>query len=107
MAGHQRAARVGVSRRVESPVSPPSLDRAPRSVRILGIDPGSQITGYGIVDVVGGRTTAVEWGSIRSGGEHSERLRNIFVALGRVVREFQPAEIAIERVFLTAMPIAR
>jgi crossover junction endodeoxyribonuclease RuvC len=70
-------------------------------VRILGIDPGSQITGYGIVDVAGGRTKPVEWGSIHSSGEHSDRLRNIFVALGRVVREFKPAEIAIERVFLS------
>jgi crossover junction endodeoxyribonuclease RuvC len=69
-------------------------------VRILGIDPGSQVTGYGIVDVAGAHAAPVEWGSIRSDGEHSERLRNIFVALGRVVREFQPAEIAIERVFL-------
>jgi len=89
-----------VSGRVESPVPLPSLDRAPPSVRILGIDPGSQITGYGIVDVAGGRATAVEWGSIRSDGEHSDRLRNIFVALSRVVRELKPAEIAIERVFL-------
>jgi crossover junction endodeoxyribonuclease RuvC len=69
-------------------------------LRILGIDPGSQITGFGIVEVSGNRTAAVEWGSIRSDGEHSDRLRNIFLALGRVVREFKPAEIAIERVFL-------
>jgi crossover junction endodeoxyribonuclease RuvC len=69
-------------------------------VRILGIDPGSQITGFGIVDVAGGRAAAVEWGGIRTGGEHSERLRNIFVAVGRIVREYKPAEIAIERVFL-------
>jgi crossover junction endodeoxyribonuclease RuvC len=89
-----------VSKRVESPVPLPSLDRAPRSVRILGLDPGSQITGYGIVDVAGGRATPVEWGSIRTDGEHSDRLRNIFIALGRVMREFKPVEIAIERVFL-------
>ena len=43
--GPSCAARVGVSKRVESPVPPPSHDRTPRSVRILGIDPGSQITG--------------------------------------------------------------
>jgi crossover junction endodeoxyribonuclease RuvC len=70
-------------------------------VRILGIDPGSQVTGFGIVDVNGSRTTAIEWGSIRTSGEHSDRLRSIFLALGRVVREFEPAEIAIERVFLS------
>jgi len=71
------------------------------SVRILGIDPGSQITGFGVVDVAGNRTTAIQWGSIRTGGEHSDRLRSIFRALGEIVREFHPDEIAIERVFLS------
>ena len=69
-------------------------------MRILGIDPGSQVTGFGIVDVDGSRTAPVEWGSIRTSGEHCDRLREIFVALGRVVREFRPTEIAIERVFV-------
>ncbi len=71
------------------------------SVRILGIDPGSQITGFGVVDVAGNRTTAVEWGSIRTGGEHSERLRSIFLGIGELVREYRPAEVAIEKVFLS------
>jgi crossover junction endodeoxyribonuclease RuvC len=71
------------------------------SVRILGIDPGSQITGFGVVDLDGNRTTAVQWGSIRTGGEHSDRLRSIFRALGEIVREYRPNEIAIERVFLS------
>ena len=66
-----------------------------------GSIPGSQITGFGVVDVVGNRTTAVEWGSIRTGGEHSDRLRSIFTALGQIVREYRPTEIAIERVFLS------
>ena len=73
---------------------------AAQSVRILGIDPGSQITGFGVVETAGSRTIAVKWGSIRTDGEHSERLRRIFEALGRIVREFKPTEIAIERVFL-------
>ena len=70
-------------------------------VRILGIDPGSQITGFGIVDLDGKRTAAVEWGSIRTSGEHSDRLRSIFQALGDIVREYRPTEVAIERVFLS------
>ncbi len=70
-------------------------------VRILGIDPGSQITGFGIVDLDGKRTVVVEWGSIRTNGEHSDRLRSIFRALGDIVREYRPAEVAIERVFLS------
>jgi crossover junction endodeoxyribonuclease RuvC len=66
----------------------------------LGIDPGSQITGFGIVEAEGNRTAPIEWGCIRTEGDHSRRLREIFVGLGKVVREFRPAEIAIERVFL-------
>jgi crossover junction endodeoxyribonuclease RuvC len=69
-------------------------------VRILGIDPGSQTTGFGVVDVDGTRTVAVRWGSIRTRGEHSARLRAIFSELEAVVRELEPAEIAIESVFL-------
>ena len=88
--------------------SPLSLERAqlsrggagPSAVRILGIDPGSQLTGFGILDVDGSRTVAVKWGSIRTGGEHRDRLREIYLSLGRIVREYRPAEIAIERVFL-------
>jgi crossover junction endodeoxyribonuclease RuvC len=70
------------------------------STRILGIDPGSQFTGYGIVDVNGPRTTFVHCGTIRTNGEHSSRLRQIFESLGALVIEFRPQEIAIERVFV-------
>ena len=70
------------------------------AVRILGIDPGSQVTGFGIVDAEGTTSRAVRWGSIRTAGEHSERLRLIFEALGGIVAEFRPAEIAIESVFV-------
>lgn len=69
-------------------------------VRILGIDPGSRITGYGIVDLEGRSTVPVEWGSIRTSGEHSERLRTIFGALDGIVRKFVPDEVAVERVFM-------
>jgi crossover junction endodeoxyribonuclease RuvC len=92
---------VRVSSRAASPFSAAPLASVVGSVRILGIDPGSQITGFGVVDIVGNRTTAIEWGSIRTGGEHSDRLRSIFTALGQIVREYRPAEIAIERVFLS------
>jgi crossover junction endodeoxyribonuclease RuvC len=98
--GHVRAG-VLVSTRAATPSPTPPIENVVGSVRILGIDPGSQITGFGVVDIVGNRTTAVEWGSIRTGGEHSDRLRSIFTALGQIVREFRPAEIAIERVFLS------
>lgn len=69
-------------------------------VRILGIDPGSQITGFGLVDVLGSVTRPVEWGGIKTSGDHCARLREIFAGVAAIVREFQPTEIAIERVFI-------
>ena len=90
-----------MSTRAANPLGTTPLANVVGSVRILGIDPGSQITGFGVVDTFGNRTTAVEWGSIRTSGEHSDRLRNIFTALGQIVREYRPTEIAIERVFLS------
>jgi len=90
-----------VSTRAATPFQRAPLESFVGSVRILGIDPGSQITGFGVVDVAGNRTTAVEWGSIRTGGEHSDRLRSIFLGLGQIMREYRPAEVVIERVFLS------
>ena len=90
-----------MSIRAATPSRAAPLANAVGSVRILGIDPGSQVTGFGVVDTVGNRTTVVEWGSIRLEGGHSDRLRSIFVGVGRIVREYRPAEIVIERVFLS------
>ncbi len=88
-------------KRATNPLRSAPRERALGSVRILGIDPGSQITGFGVVDLNGSRTTVVDWGSIRTGGEHSTRLRSIFIAMGKIVREYAPEEVAIERVFLS------
>jgi crossover junction endodeoxyribonuclease RuvC len=70
------------------------------TIRILGIDPGSQTTGFGLIDVSGSVTKAVEWGGIVTSGNHCARLRDIFQAMSRIVAEFRPSEIAIEQVFL-------
>lgn len=72
-----------------------------RYLRILGIDPGSRITGFGVVDVTGSRATYVASGSIRSDdGELAVRLREIFLRTGELVATYAPTEIAIERVFV-------
>ena len=70
--------------------------------RILGIDPGSQVTGFGIVDARqrGSESGLIHFGVIRTKGEHNSRLRQIFEDLGRVVTEFRPEEVAVERVFV-------
>ncbi|CAN5174440.1 crossover junction endodeoxyribonuclease RuvC [soil metagenome] len=73
--------------------------------RILGIDPGSRITGFGIVEVAAEGAIYVASGSIRSiDGALGVRLREIFLRTGELVARYRPAEIAIERVFVHRNP---
>lgn len=70
-------------------------------IRILGVDPGSRITGYGVIEHGSGGTRALAWGDIRSGeGELPQRLRSIFEQLTVIVAEHAPQEVAVERVFV-------
>jgi crossover junction endodeoxyribonuclease RuvC len=74
-------------------------------VRVLGIDPGSQCTGFGLVDVAGPRLSYVASGVIRTPhGELATRLCEIFSCMRRIVAQYQPQEIAIERVFVNRNP---
>jgi len=70
-------------------------------VRILGIDPGSVTTGYGVIDSERGKLILVEMGSIatRRGAELAERLVTIHEALGVLIARTRPAEAAVETPF--------
>jgi len=72
-------------------------------MRILGIDPGSRITGFGIIDVRGeDEVSLVEQGVIRAGdGEFTARLGLIFDGLRRLIEEHAPTEVAVETVFIS------
>ena len=71
------------------------------TVRILGIDPGSQNTGFGIIDWRQGEVRYVASGAIRTRGtEFPPRLRQIFEGVLELVRQYEPREVAIERVFM-------
>jgi crossover junction endodeoxyribonuclease RuvC len=71
-------------------------------MRILGIDPGSRFTGFGIIEVTGGRATPVHQGVIKAGtGEFPERLGIIFSGVSELIDEFRPDEVAIETVFVS------
>ncbi|MFO7305083.1 MAG: crossover junction endodeoxyribonuclease RuvC [Gammaproteobacteria bacterium] len=73
----------------------------PAQVRILGLDPGSQRTGYAVIDANGAGVAYVVSGAIRTNGESmAERLQQIFLGVDRLVSEFRPDEVAIERVFM-------
>jgi len=70
-------------------------------IRILGIDPGSQITGYGMIDMDGNHSTPVTHGGIRvTGKELGDKLHCIFSNISELIAAYQPAEAAIERVFM-------
>ena len=74
--------------------------------RILGIDPGLRITGFGVLDKSGGRLQYRTSGAIRTpdGGELAERLKVIFDSLARLIREHQPQQVAVEKVFVNVNP---
>lgn len=75
--------------------------------RILGIDPGSQRTGVGIIDVdAGGRTTHVFHAPLLllGEGDFPLRLRRLLDGLAEVIDAHRPDEVAIEQVFLARNP---
>ena len=70
-------------------------------IRILGIDPGSRVTGYGIVDQDGQHIRYIASGCVRARGESlAERLGIIFDGVSHVIREYCPQEMAVEQVFM-------
>jgi crossover junction endodeoxyribonuclease RuvC len=80
----------------------PALDRrSRRPVRILGVDPGSRITGAGVIDVVNGELRPVASQSIRLGqGDINGRLALLYTQLSGMIEEHQPDVVAVERVFV-------
>ena len=83
-----------------------ALRSAPSSpVRVLGLDPGSVVTGFGVVDVLVSGTAYVASGSIRAGrGTLAGRLQVIFRHVGELIQAYAPNEVAIERVFMHVNP---
>ncbi len=76
-------------------------ENASRKIRILGIDPGSQITGYGVIDMNGNHTRHIAHGMIRvRGAKLEEKLHLIFAEIGNLITDYKPAEAAIEKVFM-------
>jgi len=74
-------------------------------VRILGVDPGLQVTGFGVIDKHGNRLAYVASGCVRSGrGELAARLKVLLEGLNEVIGVHRPAEVAIEKVFVNVNP---
>ena len=68
---------------------------------ILGIDPGSRITGYGVIRQTGRQLTYLGSGCIRTNtAELPERLRLIYAGVSEIITQFSPDYFAIEQVFM-------
>lgn len=73
--------------------------------RILGIDPGSRITGYGVIESDGRKSIHIASGCIRmQQKEMPERLGEIYRGVSQVIAEYSPSEMAVEEVFVAKNP---
>ena len=67
----------------------------------MGIDPGSRLTGFGVIEFCGDKASYIASGAIKSiDGEFPERLKQIFRGVNDVVAEFRPDVVAVESVFV-------
>jgi crossover junction endodeoxyribonuclease RuvC len=74
-------------------------------VRILGIDPGLRVTGFGVIDKIGQRLGYVASGRVRSGrGELAERLKTLLDGLGEIIATHRPQQVVVEKVFVNVNP---
>ena len=76
------------------------------TVRILGIDPGLRITGFGVIDKTGQKLTYVTSGCIKSNEKDALplRLKTLLDGIGEVIAAHQPDQAAIEKVFVNVNP---
>ena len=75
-------------------------ERVLGSERVLGIDPGSRITGYGVIDAAAGTARYVASGAITTAkGPFTSRLADIYSGVADVIAEHAPTTLAIEEVF--------
>jgi crossover junction endodeoxyribonuclease RuvC len=72
-------------------------------MRVLGIDPGSRITGYGIVEQQGNRLVHVDNGAIFTdkATDFAGRLKLIFEGLSAIIAEYRPEQVAVENIFFS------
>ena len=79
---------------------------SPGRVRVLGIDPGLRITGFGVLDKTGAKLVYVTSGCIKTpaAGNLALRLKSILEGLREVIADVLPDQIAIEKVFVNTNP---
>ena len=83
-------------------------------LRILGIDPGIAIVGFGFVDAVANKLSAVQYGCIRTDKDtpQAKRLLQVYDTVKQLIHKYNPQAVAIEKLFFhrnvtTAMPVSQ
>lgn len=76
-------------------------------MRILGIDPGTRVVGWGLIEAGRGAARALDYGTVRAGRDDlADRLVRVFDGLDAVVRRHRPDTVVIENVFVARDPHA-
>jgi crossover junction endodeoxyribonuclease RuvC len=74
-------------------------------MKILGIDPGLRVTGYGVIEKMPSGLTYIASGCIKSpDGELPDRLKNIMNSVQEVILLYAPDQVAVEKVFVNVNP---
>jgi len=72
---------------------------------ILGIDPGSNITGFGVIATDKNKHSYITSGNIRiSKGDLSSQLRQVFIGIFDLIKKYKPEEVAVEQIFMHVNP---
>ncbi|SMM99056.1 Crossover junction endodeoxyribonuclease RuvC [uncultured Candidatus Thioglobus sp.] len=69
-------------------------------MKILGVDPGSRVTGFGLIEADKLKFTYLSSGCIRTKGELPERITTIFLGISEIIEKHQPDVVVIERAFM-------
>ena len=72
----------------------------PPPLRVLGVDPGTVILGWGVVDIRGSRLTRVASGVLRCKGERADRLAHICDTMFELCERFRPSALSLEQTFV-------
>lgn len=78
------------------------------AMRLIGLDPGLRITGWGVIEVDGNRLRHVADGGVRSDDDLplAKRLAQLYDGLASVIERFRPVEAAVEETFVNVNPVS-
>lgn len=84
----------------------PPASQAPAPIRILGLDPGLRMTGWGLIESVGNKLSYIAHGTIKvaTNQDLDLRLKHLYRGLCDVMEAFQPHAAAVEETFLNKNP---